>query len=1039
MGQRMGIRILGPLRVWDGAQWAPVHGPQQRIMLSVLAAEFGRLVAKDRLIHDIWGERPIRTARSAVNGYAMRLRRLLQAGGAANLITRAAGYELVADAGALDAKVFESHVDRGKRCAEAGRLAEAAQHLSDGLALWRGTALADVPATPIVSAEATRLEQLRLSALEERIGAELDLGLHAQVVDELSQLVQDHPLRERLCGYFMIALYRCGRRAEALGAYRGVRTVLVEETGIEPGPELRALERAVLNDGATLAVPTDPTVATAPVPAQLPALVPDFAGREVHLRRLDALLADRAPAIITIDGLAGVGKTALAVRWAHSAGDRFPDGHLFIDMRGYSDQAPVQPLEALARFLQALGVAPEHIPLEVDAAACLYRSTLAGKRVLVVLDNVEHADQVRPLLPGETGCLSVVTSRDQLRGLIAREGAMRLRLDVLSPAEAHELLVTLLGRVDAAAAAELARLCGYLPLALRIAVANLQAEQVPVAQYNKRLANGDRLAALAAGDDPQAATANAFDLSYQAQSDSTRKLFRLLGIVPGADVTPETAAAVTDVDPEQADALLATLARAHLLEQVEPDRYRFHELVRLYARQRCLAEDGDRDVALARLYEHYLSGVDAAANRLYPMAMRLPVTVRDTHRPDFDSGDRALQWLDAQRFNLAMAITLASPPHREAAWRLTDALRGYFFLSMHTADWLPIAQAALAHAEADQDLLGQAAASISLAMVWWYKSRYEIAIDSFTHAYALARDAAWAEGQAAALGNLGSIHVYMGQFTKAAEYILEAFEIDRRIGRIPGQVVSLTILGDIRVGQGRLVEAVDAYRQAIDVESQIGPWYGQGGILHNLGEVYYLLGRPDDALYCLTESLNRYRGGKYFRASVLRLLALVHADSGDLARGFAVVREALDLARESGDRWVESQALISQAKLDLQIGHHRQAIDASATALRLAREAGARLNEANALICLARGHVCAGELSGASGRAEEALEMSRALGYRLYEGHALAVLAAVSAAKGENERSQEYQALADVIFVETNHRPSRTVRAGGTGGTGRTG
>ncbi|HZM79849.1 MAG TPA: BTAD domain-containing putative transcriptional regulator [Candidatus Limnocylindrales bacterium] len=545
----MRIRILGPLRVWDGEGWVPISGSQQRILLAVMLVESGRLVAKDRLIDEVWGERPIRTAATAVSGYVMRLRRLLRRGGAADIITRATGYELVIEDGALDASVFERCVRSGKAGTAEGKLADAVDRLADGLALWQGPALADVPATPIVSAEVTRLEQLRLSALEERFGIRLELGgQYAQIADELSALVREHPLRERLSAHLMMALYRCGRRAEALETYRRVRTVLVEQTGIEPGPALRELERAILNDDSTFSAPTGsafvPAVTPAVVPAQLPGAVPGFAGRAAHLHRLNTILRDEAQILVTIDGLAGVGKTALALHWAHRVRDRFPDGQLFIDLRGYSDHPPARPLEALARFLQALGVTPERIPLEVEQAAALYRSLLAGKRVLVVLDNAADPSQVRPLLPGVGGCLALVTSRDQLLGLTVREGATRLRLEALSPTEARDLLVGLLGNVDSVAAAELARLCGHLPLAMRIAVANLQAQRVPVSAYNKRLANGDRLAVLEITGDPTATTTNAFDLSYQAQPVPAQRLFRLLGIAPGTDVTAQVAAAL---------------------------------------------------------------------------------------------------------------------------------------------------------------------------------------------------------------------------------------------------------------------------------------------------------------------------------------------------------------------------------------------------------------------------------------------------------------------------------------------------------------
>jgi len=611
----MRIQALGEMRIWDGAQWAPVTAPHHRLVLAVLLAEAGRSVTRDRLVHEIWGERPTRTAGSAVNGYVMRVRRLLHAGDAGDVVLGAAGYELVTADDTVDTQVFERMVHTGKRYASEGRMADAARQLSAGLALWRGPALADVPATLTVSAEAARLEQLRLAAWEERFGAQLALGQHADIIDELTALVREHPLREQLCQYLMIALYRCGRRAEAIEAYRQVREVLVAEAGIEPGPELRSLEHAVLTDDRTLTVPAVRSV----TPAQLPAMVADFAGRRGALATLDTLATQRPVPPVVITGLAGVGKTTLAVRWAHSVRDRFPDGQLYLDLRGSSPQPPVAPIAALAHLLQALGIPAVEIPSELGEAMGLYRSVTAVRRILVVLDNAGQPDQVRPLLPGGPDCMVLVTSRDQLRGLTAREGATGLEVGVLPPDEAGDLLRTLLPDAGDNDAANLARLCGYLPLAIRIAAANLRAESIPIARYNQRLTDGDRLAALSVPGDTTTATLTAFDLSYQTHSAAARRLFRLLGTAPGDTVTSPAAAALAGIAVTEAEPLLDTLARAHLLEQVASGRYRWHDLVRLYARRRCLAEADDQETALERLHQYFLSTMDRAAGLLYPL------------------------------------------------------------------------------------------------------------------------------------------------------------------------------------------------------------------------------------------------------------------------------------------------------------------------------------------------------------------------------------------------------------------------------------
>jgi DNA-binding SARP family transcriptional activator len=508
-------------------------------LAAILLLEAGRTVPVEWLADELWGERPPPSAAATVQGYVMRLRRLLGDG-------------------------------------PGGRPATAAAELSQGLALWRGPALADVPASPAVTAEAERLGQLRLAALEDWLGVQLELGRHADMVDEAQRLVAEHPLRERLWARLMLAQYRCGRRTEALAAYQRARRVLVDELGLEPGPELRELQRAVL-DGQSelLAAHRGAAVVTAQtqmVPAQLPAEATAFSGRQAALEQLDSHLPDqgerRPPAMVVIAGTAGVGKTALAVHWAHRIRDLFPDGQLYLDLRGWAAGPPLRPIGALAGFLLALGVPAAEVPDQVEQAAALYRSLLAGKRMPVVLDNTHSPGQVRPLLPASPGCMVVLTSRDQLRGLIARDGAVRFDLDVLTPRDARTLLTRLLGakRVDAEpkAAAELARLCGYLPLALRIAAANLSGRQhTTVADRVAELASGDRLRALEAGEDADAA-------------------------------------------------LLDRLASAHLASERAPNRYVLDDLLRRYAADRANAEDSpaDREAAIGRLLDHYLDSVD---------------------------------------------------------------------------------------------------------------------------------------------------------------------------------------------------------------------------------------------------------------------------------------------------------------------------------------------------------------------------------------------------------------------------------------------
>jgi DNA-binding SARP family transcriptional activator len=464
-----------------------------RATLAVLLVHANQFTSLDRLVDELWEDRPPSTAAKLVPQYVSQLRRSLQPdwdrrGRAEPLLdTRPRGYLLHVEGDALDADRFRAMVKRSRRLVRSDAAQAAADGLRQALDLWRGVPLADVPRTPSVAAAAVQLEELRMAAVEDRIEAELALGRHTELVCELSALVSRHPLQERPRGQLMLALYRSGRQAEALQVYQATRQVLLEELGIEPGRGLRQLQQAILIGDPALEPASDKVgvAAAAPSaqvpPAQLPADVADFTGRGRHLWQLRQLLAasqrTTAVSISAIVGGAGTGKTALAVHWAHQVRHRFGDGQLYVELRGTALTAPLRPIQALTNLLRGLGVTADDVPDDMDQAAALYRTLLADRRVLVVLDDARDAEQLRPLLPGSPGCLVLVTSRDQLAGLVAQQGARRLTLDVLTPAEAMTLLVRVLGdqqvRTEPAATAELVRACGRLPLALRTAAADL--------------------------------------------------------------------------------------------------------------------------------------------------------------------------------------------------------------------------------------------------------------------------------------------------------------------------------------------------------------------------------------------------------------------------------------------------------------------------------------------------------------------------------------------------------------------------------------
>jgi len=1062
--RRLQFRLLGPVEAWDGERQVRLEGPRQRLVLAALALDVGRSVPLAGLVNAIWGDDPPLTAKQQVQSSISALRREL--GGA--IVTTASGYELSVPAKQVDVHLFEAEVADARRCA-AGDPRCAAERLRDALALWRGPALTGMPG---LAPQAVRLEERRLAVLEERIDLDLEVGHHADLVAELSELVAAHPLRERLIAQLMLALYRTGRQADALQAFRLAEDRMAAELGLDPGDGLRRLRLAILradpaldapastpsrgghgtlseavpgqlSDGSAPAVvPGHPSDGMAPavVPAQLPPEVADFTGRADCLSALRAMLPDetgrpqQVVVVSAIAGTAGVGKTALAVHWAHRIRDRYPDGQLHVNLRGHAAVTPLRPIDALARFLHALGIPAERVPTEVEEASAMYRTLLANKRMLVLLDNASSADQVRPLLPGTGGCLVVVTSRDQLAGLIALDGAGRLTLDVLTPDESAALLSRILGedRVGAepGAVAELARLCAYLPLALRIAAANLIGRpNHTIAGYTAELRTNDRLSALQVPGDEQAAVRATFDLSCTALPESPRRLFRLLGLVPGPDVTVEAAAALADATPEEAEQLLDRLTGGHLIDQHVPGRFACHDLLRLYAAERARREESepDRHAALARLFSYYLQTVDGAARLLYPQIQRLPpaIDAPPASTTRFDDDTQALAWLDAERPNL-LAVTrqAAGDGPRPVAWRLADALRGYFWLRMHAVDWLAAVSAGLAAAELDGELRAQAAAHVSLGDLHWRQGTHRRAIDHYGQALTLARRSGWIEGQAAALGSLGSIHRHRGQTRLAADRTGQALGLYRQTGALGGLASALDSLGVVYSELGRLRDAADRHAEALALRRKLKSRGGEAMSLVNLAEVYHRLGRLDPALDHLAQALTLYQefGDPGGQAETLRILADVHSDAGRHAQALELARAALVLARDSGDRRYEVDALNTLATAHRRLCDHRDAIDRHKEAVTLARDVGDRYAEAEALIGLAAAHRDLRDCDQALTCANQALALTREADFRMLEGQALTTLAAIHLALSDPVRTVEHGKRALAIHRETGHQ-----------------
>lgn len=977
----MELRLLGAVEARTGGHRVDLGPRQQRLVLAALALQVNRLVPVERLVEVVWPGPPPRTAVSAVRAYVSKLRVLLD-GSELQISVESAGYLLRADPARIDVWQFLDLVEQARLADDEAKV----RLLDRALALWSGP--------PLDAALYGDLAKVRLVAVEDRMDARLRLDEQGDVLDELTELVDAHPASERLVRHLMVALYRDGRASQALDTGRRARAYLVDELGIEPGDELKQLELDILRNDPALKPPV--VAALVLVPAQLPPRPGDFTGRAADLLLLDEMAPEDASAISVISGTAGVGKTALAVTWAHRVRERFPDGQLHVDLRGYAPGPPLRPEQVLAQFLRALGMPAEQIPLDPDEASGTYRSLLADKRILVLLDNAGSAGQVRPLLPAGSGCVVVITSRDRLEGLVVTDSARRLGLDVLPRDEAVALLATMLRRtrvaVERAAVAELATACACLPLALRIAGAHLA--ENPHRRIDAYLAElrENPLAELSVDGDEQAAVHTAFGLSYAVLKPDARRAFRLLGLNPGPDVSVESASALLDQPVGEARRLLDRLAAGHLIEQNSADRYSFHDLLRAYAGARALEEDGPKACTAAetRLFVYYLDVASAAADKLYPQLLRIPY-VPTAPVPPFEDYPTASAWFDVERPNLLAAVQ--SGPDW-LVWRLGDVLRGYFYLRRRFADWLAVAQAAIA-AAADEPQ-GLAAAHISLGLAYYTTSRYAQAVEECTIALGLCVEIGWLVGEIAAHNNLAIIDHVRGDLDSAAERHLLAMLRHRELGPDDHEQVALINLGKIDEQRGELDKAAGWFSRSLAVCQENGSRHGESTSLEFLGFNAFLRGEFGQAEEQCTRALQLYRemGSVIDEANTLTHLARIHHAVGRPVEALETAEAALVLATETGDRRAETTARLTLASVLTEpwavAGQYERALG-------IAREIGARYEETQALTGVAAVYRVVGLPDQAITHARHAVELAGDAGFRLLEREAQAVLREVNA------------------------------------------
>jgi DNA-binding SARP family transcriptional activator len=920
--------VLGPLVVAGGTG---VRGGRQRVLLAALLLSANMPVSCDALAEVVWDGSPPAGAAVTLRSHVRRLRRALGPQDGTRIAARAPGYLICLQEPELDVLRFEALCAAAAAARQAGRWAEVPAAAAQAAGLWRGDPLLDVPSQLLHDEFVPRLEQLRLQVAEDQIEAALRLGQHDRLVPQLRDLTARQPLRERFHGQLMQALAGAGRQAEALEAYRQARQVLAGELGVEPGPELQLLHRKILAgdpglsessatqggmppaDGAILDPAAVPGRLPVVVPRQLPAPVRHFAGRRAELSRLTGLIGEAAaplgPVLITtIGGMAGVGKTALAVHWAHQVASRFPAGQLYVNLRGFDPSGqPVAAAEAVRAMLEALGVPAGQAPAGPDAQAGLYRSLLAGKRMLVLLDNARDAEQIRPLLPGGPGCLVVVTSRSELAELAALDGAIAVTVDLLTASEARELLARRLGPArltgEQAAVGDLIDLCARLPLALNIAASRAAASPgVPLSSLTAELRDSRRRLDLLSAGTGAADLRAVFSWSCQTLNSPAARMFCLLGVHPGPDISLAAAASLAATDRGQTRQVLDELTAAHLLTEHYPGRYSLHDLLRVYAREQAQAarDQVDCRAAACRVLDHYLHTVRAASFQLYPARDlgAVPAPRPGAVPESFTSGQDALAWLGTERPVLVAATTKAAGMQFGShAWQLASALAVYLERAGHWHDYAATQTVALAAAENAGDLAGQADAHRLLGRACSRTGAHPEAQAHLRRALKMYDALGDRAGQAHAHHNLGWILGQQRRYRQALQHARQALALYQGAGHRTGQARTLNTVGWYGSLLGDHQQALAYCQQALDLHHELGNNDGEADAWDSLGHAHHHLGHPAEAITCYTHALNLFRelGDRHAQACTLGRLGDAHHAADHLQQARSAWQQALDI------------------------------------------------------------------------------------------------------------------------------------------------
>lgn len=911
--------MLGPFGVLSDGKPLDVSAGRSSALLAVLAMSAGKVVSIERLADMVWGEDLPANARRSVQTYVTRLRSAL---GAETISTVGAGYVLNIEPDRVDALRFLHLLERTDDAPETQR-----RRVVEALSLWCGTPLEGVQSAWLADYERPRLLERYLSGLERRIELDIEAGRTAELVAEVRDVAGQHPLRESMWARLIVVLDRCGRQAEALECYETIRSRIAGDLGVDPGPELQRIYNKLLQ--GTPPEPTEeraaPTRVAEPdrlIPRQLPADIDSFTGRGDALAALDALVDEAGsddgterPVVITaLHGAGGIGKTTLAVHWAHRVAHQFPDGQLYLNLRGFGPGDPMAPAEALEVLLRGMGVPAEQVPADVDARSALLRTVLAERHVLMVLDNARDAEQVRPLLPGGGGVLVIVTSRSQLRGLAAREGAGRVAVDTLSLDDATDLLASGLEgqRVayDGESLAELAELCGRLPLALAVAVE--RAGRHPDSELADLIIElrdeRERLDALDTGDDPLTSVRAVFSWSHQALDGDTAELFRLLGRYLGTDFSLPAVAALNGTTTARTRRRLDALTDVNLLRRSRHGRYTMHDLLRTYASELHNEMQPDDDAAIRRLLSWYVHSAAAASRKITfdrdPRFMELGELEPGIVPLTFSDGRQARDWFEAEWLTLTRVVSYAVAHDQPIpAYRLVNKLYNYLEAHRPPGDAAALQEigreaAALAGRRADEGFLTN-----QLGISYGRMGDFERCIEVLEHAKTLFQEEEHLGGEQMVLINLGIAYRSTGQHDEALRNLERAHAL--RLDEESGGDVSTVLINISRVhlDAQRPDKAIDAASEAVEILAGTGRHESQASALEALGMAYAAQEEYAAAERCLREALTAHReiGLRWREAVALSHIGRVQRDTGQPEEARATWQQALGILDKVGD------------------------------------------------------------------------------------------------------------------------------------------